>query len=235
MGVKSRNRRSSRPGFFLLFGSRTIISNDSSVPPVRTVCPRCNHDVDMVAKSYRNWFTLFFLPVIPLTGARRLTQCSNCGAQFPVTPEQLQTRLNQNEQAQTQEAITLYNSLRASPANSVTLNQLMLMYASMKEFDQAISAAADFPQALHNSEQCMTTLARVYLAKNDFDNAIKWFDAATSRNPQLGEAHYHKAISYLTQIPAQLEKAVAAARAARNAGYPNADELLKNAQSKARE
>ena len=188
----------------------------------------------MVGKHYRQWFTLFFLPVFPISAARPFTQCTSCGAQFPVAPDQLQTRLAQNEQQQSQEAISLYNSLRASPANSITLNQLMMMYAGLKEYDQALGAAADFPQALHNSEQCMATLGRVYLARNDLDNAQRWFDAAITRNPQLGEAHYYKAVTHLMHVPPEADKAVVSARAARKAGYPNADALLKEAESKAR-
>ncbi|MDB5302378.1 MAG: hypothetical protein JWO87_4041 [Phycisphaerales bacterium] len=227
-------RRIRRTGFIILFGSRTIVSNDPSVAAVRTNCPRCGQEADLVGKRYRHWFTLFFIPVFPISGSTRFTQCSRCGAQFPVTPEQLSSRLAQSESQQSQEAIGLYNSLRASPANSVTLNQLMTMYASMKEYDQAISAAADFPQALHNSEQCMTTLGRVYMAKNDLGNALQWFDAATSRNAHLGEAQYYKAVAHLMRIPPEPDKAIAAARAARSAGYPNADALLRDAEAKAR-
>jgi len=234
VGVNKPSRRKLRTGFFILFGSRQIVSNDVSAAPTRTVCPRCGHEADIVGKTVRTWFTLFFLPVIPLGGARRFSQCSQCGAQFSVDPDQLRSRLEHNEQQQSQEAITLYNSLRASPANAITLNQLMMLYASLKEYAQALGAAADFPAALHSSEQCMTTLGRVYLAMNDVDNAIKWFDAALARNAQLGEAHFHKAIACLMQNPPQAQKAVAAARAAKNAGYPDADALLRDAQEKAR-
>jgi len=232
--VNSRHRRNKRGGFILLFGSKTVVTRDAGAAPVHTVCPRCSRETDIVGKHYRTWFTIFFLPVFPISRARPFSECSGCGAQFPVTPDQLQSRLTQNEQAQSQEAIGLYNSLRASPANSITLNQLMMMYASMKEYDQAIGAAADFPQALHNSEQCMTTLARVYLARNDIDNAMQWFEAAIARNPQLGEAQYYKAVAHLMRTPPEPQKAVACARAARNAGYANADELLKDTESKAR-
>ena len=79
------------------------------------------------------------------------------------------------------------------------------------------------------------TLGRVYLARNDGEAALKWFDAAITRNPQLGEAQYYKALAHLTRTPAEPEKAVTHARAARSAGYPNADALLKEAESKARE
>src|SRR5204863_9131432 len=133
-----------------------------------------------------------------------------------------------------QRAIALYNSLRNSPANSITLNELMTLYATINEFDQAISAARDFPQALNSSEQCMSTLGRVYLAKNDHAEAIRWFDEAIARNGSLGEAHYYKGVAYLTANPPDHDRAVASARAARSAGYPGADQLLREAESRAR-
>ena len=223
-----------RRGFiFVLFGTRTVISDDAA-PPVHTRCPRCGREADLLARSYRLWFTLFFLPLFPISGKRRFTQCPHCGGQFPVASEELRTRLAASEQQQNQEAIALYNSLRASPANSVALNQLMQLYAGLREYDQAISAAGQFPQALHNSEQCMATLGRVYLAKNQPAEAIAWFSAAIERNPMLGEAQYHKALAHLLETPANYPAAIAAAHAARSTGYPNADALLRDAEAKSR-
>lgn len=228
-----RSQSGRRRGFIILFGSRAITSNDTS-PPVQTRCPRCSQPSNLVGKSYRTWFTLFFIPVFPVSGKTPFCECANCGAQFQVPAEELRQRLAEADRQQNQQAITLYNSLRASPANSVTLNELMTAYASMNEFDQAISAAGEFPQALHASEQCMTTLGRVYLAKNQFPEALQWFDAAVARNPTLGEAQYYKAVTHLLTAPSAPQVAVAAARAARSAGFPNADALLKEAEEKAR-
>ena len=209
-----------------------MVSNDMA-PPVRTVCPRCHREADLVAKHYRQWFTLFFIPIFPISGSSRFSECSNCHARFQVPAEELRARLEAGHQQQNQQAIGLYNSLRASPANSVTLNELMQIYATMKEYDQAISAAGQFPQALNNSEQCMTTLGRIYLARNQFAEALQWFDAAVARNPQLGEAQYHKAVAHLLTMPPDVQAAITAARAARSAGYPNAEALLREAESKA--
>ena len=228
-----RIRRRRYRGFIILFGTRRIISNDSS-PPLRTRCPRCGAEADLLAKSYRQWFTLFFVPVFPMSGKTQFTQCSNCGAQFRLAPQELRQQMQASSAQQNQQAIALYNSLRASPANSVTLNQLMLMYASMNELDQAVSAAAQFPQALNSSEQCMTTLGRVYLAQNHHDDALQWFTAAVQRNEQLGEAQYYKAVAHLLTTPPDYAAAIAAARAARSAAYPNADALLREAEEKSR-
>jgi tetratricopeptide (TPR) repeat protein len=226
--------RPDRRGFILLFGTRPIVSDDPAGGSVNAVCPRCGQRADIVAKSVRNWFTLFFIPVFPVSGSRRFSQCSHCGAQFPVEARQLGQHVAAAEREQSQRAIALYNSLRNSPANSITLNELMTLYASMGEFEQAISAARDFPQALHSSEQCMTTLGRVYLAKDDHAEAIRWLDEAIARNGSLGEAQYFKGVAYLTGTPPDYDRAVAAARAARNAGYGGAEQLLREAESRAR-
>ncbi len=188
----------------------------------------------MLPKLQRVWFALFFIPIFPMGTARKFVQCSACGAQFPTTPQQLRANIDRADAQQTQQAIGMYNSLRASPANSVTLNQLMMLYASLKEYDQAISAAADFPQALQASEQCMTTLGRVYLGMDRLPEALQWFDAAVERNPQLGEAQYYKAVAHMLMTPPDFAKAIAAARAARAAGYPEAETLLRQAEEKAR-
>jgi tetratricopeptide (TPR) repeat protein len=221
-----------RRGFIMLFGTRNIVSGGATDEPIDTRCPRCGAASAMIGKTVRPWFTLLFLPLFPVGSARTFTQCTNCQASFAVAPQQLASQAARVDAKQNERAIAMYNSLRASPANSITLNDVMQLYASLGEYDQAISAAADFPQALNNSEQCMATLGRVYLAKNEHAEAIKWFDAAIARNSSQGEAHYYKAAAYLTSTPPEPEKAVAAARAARKTGYPNADELLREAEEK---
>jgi predicted Zn-dependent protease len=215
-----------------LFGTKNIVSAHVH-EPIDARCPRCGQPA-LVGKKVRPWFTAFFLPVFPVGASKPFTQCENCQASFALPPEQMAGQVARVDAKQNERAIAMYNSLRNSPANSITLNDLMQMYASMNEFDQAISAAADFPQALNSSEQCMTTLGRVYLAKNERPEAIQWLDAAAARNPLLGEANYYKAVAYLTGTPSDPEQAAIAARAARNAGYPNADVLLQEAQEKAR-
>jgi tetratricopeptide (TPR) repeat protein len=220
-------------GFILLFGTKPIVSDEAGVV-VEARCPQCGRDATFAAKSYRVWFTLFFLPLVPVSGKKPISQCSACGAQFPIPLDELRTRVSQSHGEQNQQAIAMYNSLRASPSNAITLNELMQLYASMKEYDQAIAAAGQFPQALHASEQCMATLGRVYLAKGDTALALQWLDAALERNNQMGEASYYKALTHLTATPPDPTRAVAAARAARAVGYPNADDLLRQAEEKVR-
>lgn len=223
-----------RRGFIVLFGSRNVIRADPTAGSIQAVCPRCQQMANLVGKSYRPWFTLFFIPIFPIGGKTRFTECGNCRGQFRLSVQDLTRRANAGAQQEQQRSIGLYNSLRASPANSITLNELMQLYGQMGEYDQAISAARDFPDALRNSEQCMCTLGRVLLAAGRNGEAIPWFDAAVARNDQLGEAHYHKAVACLTSTPPRLDEAVASARSARKTGYPRSEELLREAEAKAR-
>lgn len=223
-----------RRGFILLFGTKPVYSDDPDTPPVTTVCPRCGQRADIVGRRVRQWFTLFFIPIFPVSGLQRFSQCSNCGAQFPIEARQLGNQVAASEREQSQRAIALYNSLHKSPGNSITLNELMTLYATINEFDQAISAARDFPLALDNSEQCMTTLGRVYLGKNATVEAIQCFDRALARNDGLAEAHYYKAVALLTASPPDFARAAASARAARANGHPSAETLIREAESRGR-
>jgi hypothetical protein len=45
-------------------------------------CPRCGGDRDYRLKIGRRWFTLFFLPVIPLNEVARVVQCQTCKTRF---------------------------------------------------------------------------------------------------------------------------------------------------------
>lgn len=219
-----------RTGFIFVFGSRNRVTNDGAAVPA--VCPKCRQQATLQNKAVRTWFTLFFIPVFPMGAKRQFCQCSNCNTQFRGRAEQLSQKVAASQQQDFQQAIQMYNSLRASPANSVTLNNLLEQYLQLQEYDQAISAANEFQQALHNSEQCMTTLGRVYLARKQPDEAIKWFDAAIGRNPMLGEASYCKALALMGQSPPDLAGAATAARSARSSGMQAADALLREIQQR---
>jgi tetratricopeptide (TPR) repeat protein len=221
-----------RKGFFIFFGTRNMIS--STGPAVTAVCPRCAKQGGFENKAARTWFTLFFIPVFPMGASRPFCQCQNCQAQYKGSAEALGKKTAVSQQQLMQRAIQMYNSMRASPSNSVTLNNLLLLYLQIGELNQAISAANEFPDALNASEQCMTTLGRVLLEKLEHAAAIKWFDAAIARNPMLGEASYCKAVALMGMNPPDLSGATLAARAARSAGLPEADTLLRELEKRSR-
>ncbi len=206
------------------------MSNETG-EPVDAKCPRCGAGESLKGIRVRSWFTIFFMPIFPLGKGQRMTQCSKCQASFAMPPEKFAGAAARADARQMQRAIAMYNNLRKSPANCITLNELMQQYALMGEYTQAASAAAEFPQAVNNSEQCMTTLGRIYLTQGEYTAALQWLDAALSRDSEIGEALYYKAVAHLKPSHLDPEKAIAAARAARKLDYPGAEELLAEAES----
>jgi tetratricopeptide (TPR) repeat protein len=219
-------------GFIFVFGTRTLSTKQG--PPTPAVCPQCRQTADFQNKTARRWFTLFFIPIFPIDAGRPYTQCSNCQMRFATTSETIGKRATVSQGRQLQQAVQLYNRMRASPANSVTLHELLDLYLTLEEYDQAVSAAREFQQALNASEQCMTTFGRVLIQQHNFAEAIKWLDAALARNPQGGETNYFKAVAMMDQTPPDYPAAAAAARLARAANYPQSDALIAEIDEKSR-
>lgn len=63
----------------LIFGFRVRFSKTGSVT---FFCPSCGGDREGLRKTARRWFTLFFLPVIPLNTVGEVIECSTCRTQF---------------------------------------------------------------------------------------------------------------------------------------------------------
>ncbi|MDQ6615548.1 MAG: TerB family tellurite resistance protein [Actinomycetota bacterium] len=72
---------------FIIFGVRT---RPSKVSEGEFFCPRCGADRHYALQKLRQWFTLFFLPVIPMgwVGGEQV-KCQTCATAF--RPEVLQT------------------------------------------------------------------------------------------------------------------------------------------------
>ena len=65
--------------FFIIWGSRGITKTNS-----RGVfyCPECELDRPYADKSVRRWFTLFFIPIIPLNDLGSFIECQICQSTY---------------------------------------------------------------------------------------------------------------------------------------------------------
>ena len=63
----------------ILFGWRGV---DQTTSTGRFHCPQCDQDRPYSNKSVRRWFTLFFIPVIPLNHLGSYIECPYCGAAY---------------------------------------------------------------------------------------------------------------------------------------------------------
>lgn len=70
----------------IVFGFRV---RASKVSEGEFFCPRCGADRHYVLQRFRRWFTLFFLPVFPMSGSQgEQVKCQTCNSAF--RPEVLQ-------------------------------------------------------------------------------------------------------------------------------------------------
>jgi tetratricopeptide (TPR) repeat protein len=219
-----------RRGFIIFFGWRTITSQRRE-SPVDTTCPACRRETSIVPMQGRDWFTLFFIPVFPISGAKQFVKCSTCKTCFDADIEQFRRKAAMPDGRAWQQTISLYNTLRESPKDSVLLNRLLEMYAAMREFDEALAAGRHFPDALNDSAQCLTTYGKIYLARGNVPEALHYLQMASQKNKALGEAHFYTAVAHLSSMPPNPDAAIASARLAAAHGYPNTAEFIRQAEA----
>jgi hypothetical protein len=63
----------------IIYGSRTIYSTSGHGG---FHCPRCQMQRQFAHKAGRTWFTLYFIPLIPMWRAGAYIQCTSCGGEF---------------------------------------------------------------------------------------------------------------------------------------------------------
>ncbi|WP_109302227.1 TerB family tellurite resistance protein [Aquimarina sp. AU474] len=78
---------------FIIFGTRGLKHTVNESPILSNACPNCNNG-NLVNKLYRRWFTLFFIPVIPLDVVDRFYQCDSCKSAYN---ENIRTVLQQSQ------------------------------------------------------------------------------------------------------------------------------------------
>lgn len=66
---------------FLIFGTQGVKRIAKEEPVLGRMCPSCGSG-DLEPKTYRNWFTLFFIPVFPISSGRLIYECNQCGSNF---------------------------------------------------------------------------------------------------------------------------------------------------------
>jgi zinc-ribbon family len=72
---------------FILFGSKTVKIPLKNGLNLRKHCDRCRLLSDMQEHISRQYFTLFFIPVFPISKGESVLVCARCGASFYAQPE----------------------------------------------------------------------------------------------------------------------------------------------------
>jgi hypothetical protein len=72
---------------FILFGSKTVKTPVKNGLNLRKHCDRCSLLSDMQEHISRPYFTLFFIPIFPISKGESLLICNRCGASFYIQAE----------------------------------------------------------------------------------------------------------------------------------------------------
>ena len=64
----------------------------------KMACPQCNKDTILSSFTARAWFTLYFIPLIPMGKFRAMLYCQSCKQFYKVKPSQLPTKIAETQQ-----------------------------------------------------------------------------------------------------------------------------------------
>ena len=67
--------------FFFIIGTR-FVTWGSSASGRQMRCGQCGTVGEFVDKKGMRFITLFFIPVIPISGTKQLLQCPTCGTRY---------------------------------------------------------------------------------------------------------------------------------------------------------
>ena len=72
---------------FILFGAKTVKTPVKNGLNLRKYCDRCRLLSDLREHSFRQYFTLFFIPIFPISKGESVVVCARCGASFYAQPQ----------------------------------------------------------------------------------------------------------------------------------------------------
>lgn len=102
----------------IIWGSRGLTS---TIESNQFHCPQCNSKRDCSLKQVRNFFTLYFIPLIPLNVSGRFVECGSCGGNFA---EEMLTYDPVVEQAETNDQLLRVMIMAALADGNVDAGEL---------------------------------------------------------------------------------------------------------------
>ncbi len=72
----------------IIFGIKTLTNRQKGNIYLHRYCPICNKELNMYYDKIRKYFTLFFIPIIPLEKGEDVLTCSNCKKSFYINSEE---------------------------------------------------------------------------------------------------------------------------------------------------
>jgi tetratricopeptide (TPR) repeat protein len=180
--------------FAIIFGSR---NRNSVMGQTQFVCPQCKRQAFHTVVRSSRWFTLYFIPVIPL-GKTTTARCNLCGFRGQVSNEQANSWFPQNPGGANQPGIAGPSAIYQPGAPAIpqkTAQQWMdegqnhyraMHYnEALAAYEQTIRLDPNFAGGYYNKGLALKALMR-------YNEALAAFDQAIRLAPNVPQAYHDK-------------------------------------------
>jgi len=168
-------------------------------------CDMCNRDATLTSYDTREWFSVFFIPLIPMTKYRIMEQCSSCRRHRRLEQEQFQQQLNEH-------LAPLRAAIQSNPSDALAHEKLILALSGFRMLDQAETAGRAAVAALPQNTILNRTTGDILWMKGDLGGAAAFLRRATNLDPadraartSLGSVLYYE--RNFAEAARQLEEA----------------------------
>jgi tellurite resistance protein len=141
---------------FIIFGTRGIKHTINSSPILKNKCPNCSKG-DLEHKRYRRWFTLFFIPVIPLDTVDRFYQCNHCKSAYNENIKEVLQQSQQDQDAAQQEAELVFCRALIASMSHMTMIDGDVAPEEEREIDDAIAQFPNYEAELKSIKESILT------------------------------------------------------------------------------
>lgn len=137
---------------FIIFGTRGIKHTVDSSPILKNKCPNCGNG-DLVNKLYRRWFTLFFIPVIPLDVVDRFYQCNNCKSAYNESIRNVLQQSQQDQEAARREGQLVFSRALVASMSHMTMIDGDIAPEEEREINDVIAQFPEFEEELKSIKE----------------------------------------------------------------------------------
>ncbi len=187
----------------LIFGSR---SRNMALGQKMYTCSRCRRPSYHTIVRLRRWFTLYFIPIIPMSQST-VSVCNLCGYRELISNEQADSWFSPD---QTGGAAAPQKTPEQLMDEGTTHSKAGRYMEAIAAYDQVIQLVPGHPLAYFSKGNSLTSLGR-------YQEAIMAYDRAIQLAPNVPDAYYAKgkALESLGRAP----EAQQAYEIARQLGY----------------
>lgn len=165
----------------IILGSR---STNKVLGQVRYPCSRCRQNSYHVVVLGRSWFTLYFIPLIPL-GKSFSSRCNLCGYREGIPESQVRAWFpeDQGVPAGPQKTAQQWTDEGNAHVQAQRYEQALICY------EQAILLNPNFPGSYYQKGLALIPLRR-------YEEALAAFDQAIRLAPQVPDAYHQKGVVF---------------------------------------